>query len=144
MTAAKLRVQKEREERAEQEPDVEPEVELEEPAAAELSPVSEAFLRSLPEEWHEECRAWPAESLAKGALDYAKNRKEAAELQAQTEADWAAGVGEGPARAPRAPRGRHTGCVSSSRRPRARMVVCACVRTALAGRGTFRPWGRRW
>ena len=26
--------------------------------------------------------------------------------------------------------------------PRAQIVVCACVRTAVAGRGTFRPWGR--
>ena len=28
--------------------------------------------------------------------------------------------------------------------PRAQIVVCACVRTAVAGRGNFRPWGRRW
>ena len=93
VTAGKLRVQKEREERAKQEPAVEPEVELEEPeeepAAAELSPVSMAFLRSLPEEWHEECRSWPAKTLAKCALDCAKDRKEAAERKAQEEADEA-------------------------------------------------------
>ena len=93
VTAAKLRVQKAREERAKEEPDVEPEVELEEPkeepAAAELSPVSMAFLRSLPEEWHEECRSWPAKTLAKCALDCAKDRKEAAERKAQWEADEA-------------------------------------------------------
>ena len=93
VTAGKLRVQKEREERAKQEPAVEPEVELEEPeeepAAAQLSPVSMAFLRSLPEEWHEECRSWPAKTLAKCALDCAKDRKEAAERKAQEEADEA-------------------------------------------------------
>ena len=84
MTAGKLRVQKEREKRAEEEAAVEPEVELEEPeeepAAAQLSPVSMAFLATLTEEWQEEARAW-----SKGARDeYAKNLKE---YQAEREAE---------------------------------------------------------
>ena len=88
VAATKLRWAKWREEPAEEEPAVEPEVELEEPeeepAAAELSPVSMAFLRSLPEEWQEEARAWPAAAVSKGAHEYAKNLKE---YQAEKEAE---------------------------------------------------------
>ena len=93
MTAGKLRVQKEREERAKQEPAVEPEVELEEPkeepAAAEFSPRMEKHITWLGPSAGERLRETLRKIHADHALECAKNHKQAAEEQAQEDADLA-------------------------------------------------------
>ena len=93
VTAGKLRVQKEREERAKQEPAVEPEVELEEPeeepAAVEFSPGKEKLITWLGPSAGEAYEAKARKGRADLALKLAKLHEEAAELQAQREADWA-------------------------------------------------------
>ena len=93
VTAGKLRVQKEREERAKQEPAVEPEVELEEPeeepAAAELSPVSVASPPLLSLEYQAFVRKIRAAGLLRRAKIDKDAAEQAAERQAQREADAA-------------------------------------------------------
>ena len=87
MTAGKLRVQKEREERAKQEPAVEPEVELEEPEEepTELEPFFPFRVRGA-----RYSKQWMAMSDAfidwKGAVALWKIDKEAAEWKAYVEA----------------------------------------------------------
>ena len=76
VTAGKLRVQKEREERAKQEPAVEPEVELEEPeeepAAGEFSPGKEKLITWLGPSAGETLR----ETLRKNRADHAQEQDE--------------------------------------------------------------------